>query len=105
METAIIKFNGGNLALLCNTCSTIIKTGVDFTPDEREFALKDKHLPPQYCETCKTKTMINETTSVDQRDEAFEALRRLIVEASLDTDYKIKILDALQIYIQTIFKP
>lgn len=105
MNTAIIKFNGGNLALLCNTCSTIIKTGVDFTPDEREFALNDKHLPPQYCETCKTKTMINETTPVDQRDEAFQNLSDIIKEAPLDTEYKIKMIDALQIYIQTIFKP
>ena len=103
MNTAIIKFNGGNLALLCNTCSTIIKTGVDFTPDEREFALRDKHLPPQYCETCKTKTMINETTPVDQRDEAFENFRRLIMEAPLDVEYKIKMLDALSDYLKLIF--
>lgn len=55
MEKAIIKFNGGNLALLCSGCSVIIKTGVDFTPEEMEFALKSKHLEPQYCEQCKSK--------------------------------------------------
>lgn len=56
METARIKFNGGNLALLCSGCSVIIKTGVDFTPEEMEFVLlKGKHLDPQYCEQCKTK--------------------------------------------------
>jgi len=52
MEQAIIKFNGGNLALLCSGCSVIIKTGAEFTPEEREFAIKDKHLDPQYCEKC-----------------------------------------------------
>lgn len=55
MEKAIIKFNGGNLALLCSGCSVIIKTGKDFTPEEMEFALKSKHLEPQYCEQCKSK--------------------------------------------------
>ena len=30
MEKAIIKFDGGNLALLCSECRTIIKTGKDF---------------------------------------------------------------------------
>jgi len=61
MEQAIIKFNGGNLALLCSGCSVIIKTGRDFTLEEREFALKDKHLDPQYCEKCSiTHTKTNE---------------------------------------------
>ena len=55
-EKARIKFNGGNLALLCSTCSVIIKTGVDFTQEEMEFALtKGKHLDPLYCEQCKSK--------------------------------------------------
>jgi hypothetical protein len=53
MKKAVIKFNGGNLALLCSGCSVIIKTGVNFTPEEMEFALKSKHLEPQYCEQCK----------------------------------------------------
>ena len=57
MEKAIVKFNGGNLALLCSECRVIIKTGKDFTPEELEFTLgKNKVvLPPQYCEQCKTK--------------------------------------------------
>lgn len=52
MNKAIIKFNGGNLAILCSGCSVIIKTSVDFTLEEREFSLNDKHLDPQYCEQC-----------------------------------------------------
>jgi hypothetical protein len=57
MEKAIIKFNGGNLALLCSGCSVIIKTGKDFTKEELDYVLeKAKNiLPPQYCEKCKTK--------------------------------------------------
>ena len=56
-EKAIIKFNGGNLALLCSKCSVIIKTGVDFTKEELDYVLeKSKNtLPPQYCEKCKQK--------------------------------------------------
>ena len=60
-EKAIIKFNGGNLALLCSGCTTIIKTGKDFTQEELDFVLeKGKHiLPPQYCESCKNKKDVN----------------------------------------------
>ena len=32
-ERAIVKFNGGNLALLCNDCSTILDTGFDAVDD------------------------------------------------------------------------
>jgi len=56
-EKAIIKFNGGNLALLCSGCRVIIKTGKDFTKEELDFTLgKGKNvLAPQYCESCKSK--------------------------------------------------
>ena len=55
MEKAVIKFNGGNLALLCSRCSVIIKTGKDFTQEELDYTLeKGKNiLPPQYCDKCK----------------------------------------------------
>lgn len=58
-EKAIVKFNNGNLALLCSSCSVIIKTGKDFTQEERDCIFEDDkpHLPPQYCETCKTKKL------------------------------------------------
>lgn len=53
MEKAIIKFNGGALAMLCSKCRVIIKTGVDFTKEEVEYALsKGTYLAPQYCEQC-----------------------------------------------------
>ena len=53
MQKASIKFNGGNLALLCSKCSVIVKTGKDFTTEEMEFVLTEgKHLEPQYCEQC-----------------------------------------------------
>lgn len=57
-ETAIIKFNNGNLALLCSGCRVIIKTGREFTDEELDATLGgDKNiLPPQYCETCKNKS-------------------------------------------------
>lgn len=57
MDKAIIKFNNGNLALLCSGCRIIIKTGKDFTKEELELTLGgDKNrLPRQFCETCKNK--------------------------------------------------
>ena len=65
MDKAIIKFNGGALALLCTSCRVIIKTGKDFTEQELDFTLgKDKNiLPPQYCEKCKQKENENSSLS------------------------------------------
>ena len=53
MEKAILKFNGGNLALLCSTCSVIIKTGKEFNEEEKDFAFGLKDIPPMYCDNCK----------------------------------------------------
>ena len=53
-EKAIIKYNGGDLALLCSACSVIVKTGKDFNKEEMDFALiEGKHLDPLYCDKCK----------------------------------------------------
>lgn len=52
---AIIKFNSGNLAILCSKCRGIIKTGHKFNREEEAFAMGKGHLPPQYCRTCSTK--------------------------------------------------
>ena len=52
---AIIKFNGGNGAILCSNCRVIIKTGKDFTPEERKYFRGEDGatLQPQYCDKCK----------------------------------------------------
>jgi hypothetical protein len=42
------------------------------------------------------------TSPVDERDEAFQALRELIVDAPIDAEYRIKLLNALGIYIKTL---
>ena len=57
MEKAVVKFNNGNLAVLCSYCHKILKTGKDLTNDELFLVLsKDKNmLEAQYCETCKDK--------------------------------------------------
>ena len=52
MEKAIVKFNNGNLALLCSGCRVIIKEGKDFSYQEKKFVQGDMYLPPQYCEKC-----------------------------------------------------
>lgn len=47
-----IKFNNGNLAILCHNCKTIIKTGSDFTNEEIEATKGQRHLDPCYCKKC-----------------------------------------------------
>jgi hypothetical protein len=50
---AIFKLNNGNGALLCNCCSGIIKTGIEFSDYERDAMIGDKELVPQFCKECK----------------------------------------------------
>jgi hypothetical protein len=51
-ESAIIKFNNSNLALLCSKCRRIIKVGSEFNEEERAFHEGKHHLDPQYCTRC-----------------------------------------------------
>lgn len=67
-KKATVKFNNGNLAVLCSYCHKILKTGKDLTNDELFLVLsEDKNvLPAQYCEQCKNKqndTRRNQTPS------------------------------------------
>jgi hypothetical protein len=48
------------------------------------------------------KKMEQPTPPVDERDEAFQHLRTLIVEAPLKSDYKIDLLNALSTYIKAL---
>jgi hypothetical protein len=55
-EKLVVKYNNGNGAILCSECRVIIKTGKDYTEEERQYAVGDlEYLPPQFCETCKQK--------------------------------------------------
>ena len=52
-ENAILKFNGGNLALLCSDCARIIKVGYEFNEEERKFVKGEiDKLPPLFCQEC-----------------------------------------------------
>lgn len=54
-EKAIVKFNNGNLALLCSMCRRIVKTGAEFNEEENKFAKGEiDYLEPLYCEQCKS---------------------------------------------------
>ncbi len=53
MKTIIFKFNSGNLAILCSNCRTIIKTGIDFTEDEKKAMKGEITLEEQFCNKCK----------------------------------------------------
>ena len=52
MPSAIFKFNSRMGALLCSKCSVIIKTGCDFTEEEKEAAYGDGYLEEQFCDKC-----------------------------------------------------
>lgn len=52
-QQAIFKYNGGQGALLCSNCRVIIKTGKDFTDEEKKAIKWEVTLPAQYCENCK----------------------------------------------------
>jgi hypothetical protein len=53
MEKAIFKFNSGLGAILCSCCSVIIKTGIDFSDEEKLGMQGKKYIKPQYCDKCK----------------------------------------------------
>lgn len=42
------------------------------------------------------------TPPVDERDETFQTLKEVIVNAPIDIEYRIKLLNALSAYIQTL---
>lgn len=53
------KFNNGNAALVCSCCSAVIKTGIEFTEEEKEEYYGNKHnyTPSQFCNECKKNTI------------------------------------------------
>lgn len=53
MTKAIIKFNNGNLALLCSKCRKILKEGYEFNELEKQYSLGKAKLKSQYCNDCK----------------------------------------------------
>jgi hypothetical protein len=53
MSRAIVKYNSGNLAILCSKCNSIIKTGIDFNEKELLFLKGKSKLKAQYCDKCK----------------------------------------------------
>jgi hypothetical protein len=53
-----LKWNNSNLAILCNKCSKIIKTGKDFTKEELGAVQNSTKLSAYYCDDCKTKYRI-----------------------------------------------
>lgn len=63
-DKAIVKFNNGNLAMICSGCRTIIKTGKDFTEKELNFVFEKGKLLPQYCEKCKNPYEENNNNNV-----------------------------------------
>jgi hypothetical protein len=53
-QIANFKYNGGQGALLCSGCRVIIKTGKDFTDQEKKAIKGEVTLPLQYCKNCFT---------------------------------------------------
>ena len=53
-EKAEVKFNGGNLALLCQHCRVVIKEGYQFTPKENQM-FQEGTWKAQSCDGCRVK--------------------------------------------------
>lgn len=51
-EHAILKWNSGNLAILCSKCYKIIKVGSEFNDIEKLYYKGQIDLPPRYCNEC-----------------------------------------------------
>lgn len=51
----IIKWNNGNLAILCVKCGSIVKVGSEFNEDELKYSKGDSgiELEKYYCDKCK----------------------------------------------------
>jgi len=53
---AIVKLDGGRIAILCSKCRKILKSGKDLTPEELDKVFDVKsYLPAHYCDGCKPK--------------------------------------------------
>lgn len=58
MKEAKFKYNSGMGALLCSSCSAIIKVGYQFTEEEKKAMRGESKLKAQYCDKCKLKSKI-----------------------------------------------
>jgi hypothetical protein len=67
MKSWIIKFNSGNLAILCSKCSKIIKEGKDFTEEELDAVQNSTKLSAYYCDGCKTKYRLYKSRYGEER--------------------------------------
>lgn len=66
---AKFKFNSGNGALLCSTCSAIIKVGYEFTEDEWKALRGEIHMDPQYCDKCEEKFIYNDSKTAPRKSD------------------------------------
>jgi len=64
---AKFKYNSGNGALLCSKCFTIIKTGIEYTYNEKLAERGELHLDPQYCNECKKKNYEKEIKRINNK--------------------------------------
>ena len=51
-KRAIFKLNGGRGAILCSSCRVIIKTGTDFSEEEKLAMMGEYELVEQFCSKC-----------------------------------------------------
>lgn len=60
MSKALFKYNGGNGALVCSGCKSIIKTGDKFTDEEWDASRGNAELPEQFCVRCQIVNILND---------------------------------------------
>ena len=51
--SAIFKYTGKNVVLICNKCKEVIKYKQHFTNNENDAYMYNLDYPNQYCDKCK----------------------------------------------------
>lgn len=64
---AVVKFNGGNGAILCSTCSTVLHSPLT-GPQWRQIH-SHNGLPPQYCASCQAGQALAATLSQNDHEQ------------------------------------
>lgn len=107
-KTATIKFNNGNFALLCTSCSKILKVGYEFNEEEVKYAKGEIDIKPMYCNSCVNEKLNNSKLKYKIPKEKYTTDEFLSVynkrEKKLVEDYKALTLSEAKKRFSKLFK-
>lgn len=92
MGKSQFKINGSGIFLLCSNCSTIVKTGKDFTAQEWAALQSEGHVDSVYCEECQKNVIDIDEISTNKEKMQQDALNVVIPQME-NKDFKDAILN------------